>query len=182
MGIFSNIGSISNISGMLSRVLTNIKSILDLDTIEKYKQIRKDRDLEEIKLKNGEDLRLSLRDEFKDFKEIYNLMKNHIGNNRWLHFSENEVSLIFSEKLLVTYFKESNSIEEVNDYIEWNSNKNDIFFSLPTYEELEKLKSINFLGGGYHWYKKDDNTYSNFYVSSGSSYQGRGVYSIEEFF
>ena len=99
MGIFSYIGSISNISGMLSGVLTNIKSILDLDAIEKYKKIRKDRNLEEIKLKNGEDLRLSLRDEFKDFKEIYNLMKNHIGNNKWLRFKENEISLIFSEKL-----------------------------------------------------------------------------------
>ena len=90
MGIFNSI------TEMLSGVLTNIKSILDLDTIEKYKQIRKDRNLEEIKLKNGEDLITSLKDEFKDFKEIYNLMKNHIGNNRWLHFSENEVSLIFS--------------------------------------------------------------------------------------
>ena len=86
MGFFSNIGNVSNISGMLYGILTNIKSIFDLDIIEKYKKIRKDRKLEEIKLKNGEDLRLSLRDEFKDFKEIYNLMKNHIGNNKWLHF------------------------------------------------------------------------------------------------
>ena len=182
MGFFSNIGNVSNISGMLYGILTNIKSIFDLDIIEKYKKIRKDRKLEEIKLKNGEDLRLSLRDEFKDFKEIYNLMKNHIGNNKWLHFKENEISFIFSEKLLVTYYKESNSIEKVNEYIDWNSNKNDIFFIQPTYQDLEKLKSINFLGGGYHWYKKDDDTYSTFYVSSGSSYQGRGLYSIGKFF
>ena len=175
MGIFSELFKISGI-------LTGIKSLWNLDIIEKYKKIRKDRNLEEIKLKNGEDLRLSLKDEFKDFKEIYNLMKNHIGNNKWLNFSENEVSLIFSEKLLVTYYKESNSIEKVNDYIDWNSNKNDIFFNQTTYQDLERLKKVNFLKGGYHWYKKDDDTYSTFYVSAGSSYQGRGIYSIEKFF
>lgn len=60
---------------------------------------------------------------------MYNLMKNHIGNNKWLHFKENEISFIFSEKLLVTYYKGANSIEKVNEYIDWNSNKNDIFLS-----------------------------------------------------
>ena len=182
MGIFSNIGSISNISGMLSGVLTNIKSILDLDTIEKYKKIRKDRNLEEIKLKNGEDLRLSLKDEFKDFQEIYNLMKNHIGNNKWLHFKENEISFIFSEKLLKTYNKESNFTEEIKKYISWNSKKNNISFKIPSYQDLEKIQNINFLGGGYYWYKKDDDTCSTFYIYSGSSYRGFGVYSIREFF
>ena len=181
MGIFSNIGSISNISGMLSGVLTNIKSILDLDTIEKYKKIRKDRNLEEIKLKNGEDLIISLKDEFKDFKEIYNLMKNHIGNNKWLHFSESEITFIFSEKLLKTYNENSSSIEEVNNYIEKKS-KNEISFKIPSYQELEKLKNLNFFGGGYYWYKKDDDTYSTIYISGRNSYLGFGVYSIEEFF
>ena len=176
MGIFGDL------SKTLSGILASFNGFLNFDILEKYKRIIKDRNLEGIKLKTGEDLITSLKDEFKDFKEMYNLMKNHIGNNKWLNFDENEITFIFSEKLLVTYYRESNSIEEVNDYIEWNSNKNDIFFSLPTYEDLEKLKSINFLSGGYHWYKKDDNIYSNFYVSSGSSYQGRGVYSIEEFF
>ena len=182
MGIFSNIGSISNISGMLSGVLTNIKSILDLDTIEKYKKIRKDRNLEEIRLKNGKDLIISFKDKFRDFSKIYNLMKNHIVNNKWLNFDENEITFIFSEKLLVTYYRESNSIEEVNDYIDWNSRENDLFFNQTTYQDLERLKKVSFLKGGYHWYKKDDDTYSTFYVSSGSSYQGRGIYSIEKFF
>ncbi|PGH20036.1 hypothetical protein RN96_12395 [Fusobacterium polymorphum] len=172
----------SKFSKIIPGMLTGIKILFDLDIIEKYKKTRKDRNLEEIKLKNGKDLIISLKDEFKDFQEMYNLMKNHIGNNKLLHFKENEISFIFSEKLLVTYYKESNSIEKVNDYIEWNSNKNKIFFSQPTYQDLEKLKSINFLGGGYHWYKKDDDTYSTFYISSGSSYQGRGLYSVEEFF
>ena len=182
MGIFSNIGSISNISGMLSGVLTNIKSILDLDTIEKYKKIKKDRNLEEIRLKNGKDLIISFKDKFRDFSKIYNLMKNHIVNNKWLNFDENEITFIFSEKLLVTYYRESNSIEEVNDYIDWNSRENDLFFNQTTYQDLERLKKVGFLKGGYHWYKKDDDTYSTFYVSSGSSYQGRGIYSIEKFF
>ena len=175
MGIFGDL------SKTLSGILASFNGFLNFDILEKYKRIIKDRNLEEIKLKNGEDLITSLKDEFKDFKEIYNLMKNHIGNSKWLHFSENEISFIFSEKLLVTYYKESNSIEKVNDYIDWNSNKNDIFFTQPTYQDLEKLKSINFLGGGYHWYKKDDDTYSTFYIYSGSSYQGRGIYSIKEF-
>ncbi|WP_261790269.1 hypothetical protein [Fusobacterium polymorphum] len=181
MGYFRDI-DISKFSKIIPGMLTGIKILFDLDIIEKYKKTRKDRNLEEIKLKNGKDLIISLKDEFKDFQEMYNLMKNHIGNNKLLHFKENEISFIFSEKLLVTYYKESNSIEKVNDYIEWNSNKNKIFFSQPTYQDLEKLKSINFLGGGYHWYKKDDDTYSTFYISSGSSYQGRGLYSVEEFF
>ena len=176
MGIFGDL------SKTLSGILASFNGFLNFDILEKYKRIIKDRNLEEIKLKNGENLIVSLKDEFKDFKEIYNLMKNHIGNNRWLRFSENEVSLIFSEKLLITYYKESNSIEEINDYIEWNSNKNNIFFSLPTYEDLKKLESINFLKGGYHWYKKDDDTYSTFYTPPGVIYQGRGIYSIEEFF
>ena len=175
MGIFGDL------SKTLSGILASFNGFLNFDILEKYKRIIKDRNLEEIKLKNGEDLITSLKDEFKDFKEIYNLMKNHIGNSKWLHFSENEISFIFSEKLLVTYYKESNSIEKVNDYIDWNSNKNDIFFIQPTYQDLEKLKSINFLGGGYHWYKKDDDTYSTLYIYSGSSYQGRGIYSIKEF-
>ena len=128
---------------MLSGVLTNIKSILDLDTIEKYKKIRKDRNLDEIKLKNGKDLIISLKDEFKDFQEIYNLMKNHIGNNKWLHFKENEISFIFSEKLLKTYNKESNFTEEIKKYISWNSKKNNISFKIPSYQELEKLKNLN---------------------------------------
>ena len=170
-----------DLSKTLSGILASFNGFLNFDILEKYKRIIKDRNLEEIKLKNGEDLITSLKDEFKDFKEIYNLMKNHIGNSKWLHFSENEISFIFSEKLLVTYYKESNSIEKVNDYIDWNSNKNDIFFIQPTYQDLEKLKSINFLGGGYHWYKKDDDTYSTLYIYSGSSYQGRGIYSIKEF-
>ena len=139
MGIFGDL------SKTLSGILASFNGFLNFDILEKYKRIIKDRNLEEIKLKNGKDLIISLKDEFKDFKEMYNLMKNHIGNNRWLHFSENEVSLIFLEKLLVTYCEVSNSVEKVNDYIEWNSSKNKIFFSQPTYKDLEKLKSINFL-------------------------------------
>jgi len=176
MGIFGDL------SKTLSGILASFNGFLNFDILEKYKRIIKDRNLEGIKLKTGEDLIISLKDEFKDFKEMYNLMKNHIGNNRWLHFSENQVSLIFSEKLLVTYYEVSNSVEKVKDYIDRNSRENNLFFKMPTYQDLEKLKSINFLGGGYHWYKKDDDTYSTFYISSGSSYEGFGVYSIEEFF
>ena len=176
MGIFGDL------SKTLSGILASFNGFLNFDILEKYKRIIKDRNLEGIKLKTGEDLITSLKDEFKDFKEMYNLMKNHIGNNKWLNFDENEITFIFSEKLLVTYYRESNSIEEVNDYIEWNSNENDIFFSFPTYQDLEKLKKIGFLGGGYHWYKKDDDISSNFYIPPGTIYQGRGIYSIEEFF
>ena len=175
MGIFSELFKISGI-------LTGIKSLWNLDIIEKYEKIRKDRNLEEIKLKNGEDLRLSLKDEFKDFQEIYNLMKNHIGNNKWLHFKENEISFIFSEKLLKTYNKESNFTEEIKKYISWNSKKNNISFKIPSYQDLEKIQNINFLGGGYYWYKKDDDTYSTIYISGRNSYLGFGVYSIREFF
>ena len=175
MGIFSELFKTSGI-------LTGIKSLWNLDIIEKYEKIRKDRNLEEIRLKNGKDLIISLKDEFKDFQEMYNLMKNHIGNSKWLNFKENGISFIFSEKLLVTYYRESNSIEEINNYIEKKSEKSRISFKIPSYKDLEKLKSISFLGVGYHWYRKDDDTYSTFYISSGSSYQGRGIYSIEEFF
>ena len=175
MGIFSELFKISGI-------LTGIKSLWNLDIIEKYEKIRKDRNLEEIRLKNGKDLIISFKDKFRDFSKIYNLMKNHIVNNKWLNFDENEITFIFSEKLLVTYYRESNSIEEVNDYIDWNSRENDLFFNQTTYQDLERLKKVSFLKGGYHWYKKDDDTYSTFYVSSGSSYQGRGIYSIEKFF
>jgi len=168
MGIFNSI------TEMLSGVLTNIKSILDLDTIEKYKKIRKDRNLDEIKLKNGKDLIISFKDKFRDFSKIYNLMKNHIVNNKWLHFSESEITFIFSEKLLKTYNENSSSIEEVNNYIEKKS-KNEISFKIPSYQELETLKNLNFFGGGYYWYKKDDDTYSTIYISGRNSYLGFGV-------
>ena len=57
-----------------SEILTGIKSLWNLDIIEKYKKTRKDRNLEEIKLKNGKDLITSFKNEFKDFQEMYNLI------------------------------------------------------------------------------------------------------------
>ena len=73
------------------------------------------RDLEEIKLKNGKDL----LDEFKNFQELYSIMKEHISKNKWIHFEENEITIIFSEKLLVTFNKISKLLEEISSYIDW---------------------------------------------------------------
>ena len=65
MGIFSELFKTSGI-------LTGIKSLWNLDIIEKYEKIRKDRNLEEIRLKNGKDLIISFKDKFRDFSKIYN--------------------------------------------------------------------------------------------------------------
>lgn len=146
--------------------------------IDKYKMIEEYRDLEEIKLKNGKDL----LDEFKNFQELYSIMKEYISKNKWIHFEENEITIIFSEKLLVTFNKISKLLEEISSYIDWNSKKNNIPFEITSIDDLEKLKKIDFLLGGFYWYKTNDNIFSSLYrVQSGNNYNGLGIYSIEEF-
>ena len=146
--------------------------------LDKYKMMEEYRDLEEIKLKNGKDL----LDEFKNFQELYSIMKEHISKNKWIHFEENKITIIFSEKLLVTFNRISDSIEKINGYIDWNSKENNIPFEITSINDLEKLKKINFLSGGFYWYKTDDNNYlSQYWIQSGDNYNGLGIYSIEEF-
>ena len=145
--------------------------------IDKYKMIEEYRDLEEIKLKNGKDL----LDEFKNFQELYSIMKEHISKNKWIHFEENEITIIFSEKLLVTFNKISKLLEEISSYIDWNSKKNNIPFEITSINDLEKLKKINFLLEGFYWYKTNDSISSLYRVQSGDNYNGLGIYSIEEF-
>ena len=146
--------------------------------LDKYKMMEEYRDLEEIKLKNGKDL----LDEFKNFQELYSIMKEHISKNKWIHFEENEITVIFSEKLLVTFNKISKLLEEISSYIDWNSKKNNIPFEITNINDLEKLKKINFLLGGFYWHKTNDNIDSSLYwVQSGHDYNGLGIYSIEEF-
>ena len=145
--------------------------------LDKYKMMEEYRDLEEIKLKNGKDL----LDEFKNFQELYSIMKEYISKNKWIHFEENEITIIFSEKLLVTFNKISKLLEEISSYIDWNSKKNNIPFEITSINDLEKLKKINFLLGGFYWYKTNDSISSLYWVQSGDNYNGLGIYSIEEF-
>jgi len=146
--------------------------------LNKYKMMEEYRDLEEIKLKNGKDL----LDEFKNFKELYSIMKEYISKNKWLRFPENEIIFIFSEKLLVTFNKISSSIEVIKSYIEQKSKKNNIPFEITTYNDLTKLKKINFLLSGFYWYKTEFNTYVNNFLSKvGNGSNALGIYSIGEF-
>ena len=146
--------------------------------LDKYKMMEEYRDLEEIKLKNGKDL----LDEFKNFKELYSIMKEYISKNKWLRFPENEIIFIFSEKLLVTFNKISSSIEVIKSYIEQKSKKNNIPFEITTYNDLTKLKKINFLLSGFYWYKTEFNTYVNNFLSKvGNGSNALGIYSIGEF-
>ena len=156
------------------------KNTFELNMIEEYK---KNRNLKDINLKNGKNLIENLKEKFKDFQEIYNLISVYLVDDRIsLYFDKNEIYFIFSEKLLTTNIRDSSSFEEIDDYIIENSKKNNILFKITTDEDLEKLNRIGFLSGGYYWYQKEEQIYSGYYIRYGSYHRGFGVYSIEKFF
>ena len=156
------------------------KNTFELNMIEEYK---KNRNLKDINLKNGKNLIENLKEKFKDFQEIYNLISVYLVDDRIsLYFDKNEIHFIFSEKLLTTNIRDSSSFEEIDDYIIENSKKNNILFKITTDEDLEKLNRIGFLSGGYYWYQKEEQIYSGYYIRYGSFHRGFGVYSIEKFF
>ena len=98
------------------------KNTFELNMIEEYK---KNRNLKDINLKNGKNLIENLKEKFKDFQEIYNLISVYLVDDRIsLYFDKNEIYFIFSEKLLTTNIRDSSSFEEIDDYIIENSKKN----------------------------------------------------------
>ena len=82
--------------------------------IEKFEKVKEFRDLNSLKLINKDNSTVSLNEKFKDFQEIYLLIRTYIKTNKekWLFSKKDKVYYIFSQNRLATSTVSTGNIDK----------------------------------------------------------------------
>ena len=158
--------------------------------MEKFKKLKKFRDLDSLKLINKDKSTEKLNDKFKDLQDIYTLITTDIkiNNKNWIYSHKDEVYYMLSKDILYTEPFGSIDIDlatEKLQKISKNFSDNNIQFGIPYSYELDRLWSGKFILGG-DWKckylgndEKTEYSYKRFNYSSETT--TIGVCNLEDF-
>ena len=167
--------------------------------IEKFETVKEFRDLNSLKLINKDNSTISLNEKFKDFQEIYSLIRTDIEENKkdWMFSKKDEVYYIFSQNRLATSTistgdinKNLLEIQEISRKFDKNIYSNlgipiKIKFDIPDFNQINELRDIGFLENGFWYYQYNNNEvikYNDVLVNnSNGNTKSTGIFSIESF-
>ena len=154
--------------------------------MEKFKKLKKFRDLDSLKLINKDKSTEKLNDKFKNLQDIYTLITTDIKNNskKWIYSQKDELFFIFSQNKFTTLSFYSRGFDTDKEKLKEISNKikdYKIEFNVPNYNELENLNRIGFLGSGQWHYLDNNGSYYSKYWNYSPSYYALGICSTNSF-
>ena len=154
--------------------------------MEKFKKLKKFRDLDSLKLINKDKSTEKLNDKFKNLQDIYTLITTDIKNNskKWIYSQKDELFFIFSQNKFTTLSFYSRGFDTDKEMLKEISNKikdYKIEFNVPNYNELENLNRIGFLGSGQWHYLDNNGSYYSKYWNYSPSYYALGICSTNSF-
>ena len=155
--------------------------------MEKFKKLKKFRDLDSLKLINKDKSTEKLIDKFKDLQDIYIIIRTYIKNNdkKWIFSQKDEVFYVFLEKIFTTTSLNTSDKGVIENHLLKISNNTGLEFSLPKRNIIERLGNIYSQKSGVYfisygdWY--DENYNLGKIRGSNDGYHSLGVYSVEGF-
>ena len=159
--------------------------------LNRYEKMKKFRNLENINITYGD----KEKDKFKDFQELYNVISNEISEKEisWVTSDRDKISYILDDGILITERIEgegNNNIDQkkLREYSKKFRQKY-INFEILNENDINLLKSINFLRTGNWLYKVYENS-KYFYstISNSLKYEKNyefnllGTFQLDDFF
>ena len=137
-----------------------------MSNIEQFENIKKFRDLSNLKLIDKNNKIIDFQEKFKDFQEIYSAVAGVYNKSiyQWMYSNKQKISYIFSQKIFVT-----NSVKAIGDLakdldkIKKNTNLKDITLKIPNLSELKNLNKMGIIQNSkidYWYYLNSAGTYS----------------------
>ena len=154
--------------------------------MEKFKKLKKFRDLDSLKLINKDKSTEKLNDKFKNLQDIYTLIRRDIktNNKKWIYSQKDEVYYVIVENKIVSISYSDGSINGMKEYFNKISNNfkdNKVNFNIVNSNQINKFREIGLIYSGRWYYTNDNKNYDYVSWTYSGRYESLGIFNLDNF-